>query len=98
VLAPVGAVALSFSVPVAAAIVVVLFLVVMSYRQVIPVYPHGGGSYSVAKENLGTMPGLVAAASLLVDYTLTVAVSVAAGIAAMGAGGISIVTRGRTTG
>ena len=83
VLAPVGAVALAFSVPVAAAIVVVLFLVVMSYRQVIPVYPHGGGSYSVAKENLGTMPGLVAAASLLVDYTLTVAVSVAAGIAAV---------------
>jgi amino acid transporter len=76
-------VALAFSVPVAAAIVVVLFLVVMSYRQVIPVYPHGGGSYSVAKENLGTMPGLVAAASLLVDYTLTVAVSVAAGIAAV---------------
>lgn len=83
VLAPVGAVALAFSVPVAAAIVVVLFLVVMSYRQVIPAYPHGGGSYSVAKENLGTMPGLVAAASLLVDYTLTVAVSVAAGIAAV---------------
>lgn len=83
VLAPVGAVALTFSVPVAAAIVVVLFLVVMSYRQVIPAYPHGGGSYSVAKENLGTMPGLVAAASLLVDYTLTVAVSVAAGIAAV---------------
>jgi amino acid transporter len=83
VLAPVGAVALAFSVPVAAAIVVVLFLVVMSYRQVIPAYPHGGGSYSVAKENLGTTPGLVAAASLLVDYTLTVAVSVAAGIAAV---------------
>jgi amino acid transporter len=83
VLAPVGAVALTFSVPVAAAIVVVLFLVVMSYRQVIPAYPHGGGSYSVAKENLGTWPGLVTGAGLMVGYTLTVAVSVAAGVAAV---------------
>jgi amino acid transporter len=83
VLAPAGAVALSYSVPVALAIVVLLFLVVGSYRQVIPAYPHGGGSYTVARENLGPMPGLVAAASLLVDYTLTVAVSVAAGIAAI---------------
>jgi len=83
VLAPVGVVALTFSVPVAAAIVVVLFLVVMSYRQVIPAYPHGGGSYSVAKENLGTWPGLVTGAGLMVGYTLTVAVSVAAGVAAV---------------
>jgi amino acid transporter len=83
VLAPAGAVALAYSVPVALAIVVLLFLVVGSYRQVIPAYPHGGGSYTVARENLGPMPGLVAAASLLVDYTLTVAVSVAAGVAAI---------------
>lgn len=83
VLAPAGVVALSYSVPVAVTIVVLLFLVVASYRQVIPAYPHGGGSYTVARENLGVMPGLVAAASLLVDYTLTVAVSVAAGIAAV---------------
>jgi amino acid transporter len=83
VLAPVGAVALTLSSPVALAIVVLLALVVMSYRQVIPAYPHGGGSYTVARENLGTMPGLVAAASLMVDYTLTVAVSVTAGIAAV---------------
>jgi amino acid transporter len=83
VFAPVGAIALGYSLPVAIAIVVLLFLVVGSYRQVIPAYPHGGGSYSVARENLGQMPGLVAAASLLVDYTLTVAVSVTAGIAAV---------------
>ena len=83
VLAPAGAAALAYSVPVALAIIVLLFLVVGSYRQVIPAYPHGGGSYTVARENLGTTPGLVAAASLLVDYTLTVAVSVAAGIAAI---------------
>lgn len=83
VLAPAGAAALSFSIPVAITIVVLLFLVVGSYRRVIPAYPRGGGSYTVARENLGVMPGLVAAASLLVDYTLTVAVSVAAGIAAV---------------
>jgi amino acid transporter len=83
VLAPVGAAALTFSVPVAAAIVLVLWLVVMSYRQVIPAYPHGGGSYSVARENLGAWPGLVTAAGLMVGYTLTVAVSVAAGVAAV---------------
>ena len=83
VFAPVGAIALGLSLPVAIAIVVLLFLVVASYRQVIPAYPRGGGSYSVARENLGPMPGLVAAASLLVDYTLTVAVSVTAGIAAV---------------
>lgn len=83
VLAPAGAAAVVFAAPVAIAIVVLLFLVVASYRQVIPAYPHGGGSYSVARENLGPMAGLVAAASLLVDYTLTVAVSVAAGVAAV---------------
>ena len=83
VFAPLGAVALSLSTPVAGAIVVLLVLVVASYRQVIPAYPHGGGSYSVARENLGRMAGLVAASSLLVDYVLTVAVSVTAGVAAV---------------
>jgi amino acid transporter len=83
VLAPAGAAAIAYAAPVAVAIVVLLFLVVASYRQVIPAYPHGGGSYSVARENLGPMAGLVAGASLLVDYTLTVAVSVAAGVAAI---------------
>ena len=83
VLAPLGALALGYSLPVALAIVGVLWLVVMSYRQVIPAYPHGGGSYTVARENLGRMPGLVTAAGLMVGYTLTVAVSVAAGVAAV---------------
>ncbi len=83
VFAPIGAVALAFSTPVAGAIVVLLVLVVLSYRQVIPAYSHGGGSYSVARENLGQMTGLVAAAALLVDYVLTVAVSVTAGVAAV---------------
>lgn len=64
-------------------IAVLLAIVAISYRQTIYAYPSGGGAYIVAKDNLGTMPGLVAAASLMVDYVLTVSVSVAAGIAAV---------------
>src|SRR3989475_10269658 len=60
-------------------ILLLLVIVVASYRQTVYAYPQGGGAYFVAKENLGTTFGLVAAAALLVDYTLTVAVSVAAG-------------------
>ena len=60
-----------------------LIVVVLSYRQTIREYPGGGGSYIVAKENLGTIPGLVAGASLLVDYILTVAVSISAAVAAI---------------
>jgi amino acid transporter len=66
------------------AVVVLIFLVVLHYDSVIRVYPGGGGAYSVARENLGTTPGGVAGASLLVDYTLTVSVSVVAGAAAVG--------------
>src|SRR6266700_2567017 len=65
------------------AIVTLLAIVALSYRQTIPAYPNGGGSYIVAKDNLGTMPGLVAAASLMIDYVLTVAVSVSAGVLAL---------------
>lgn len=83
VLAPAGVAALMYSTPVAAVIVLLLIIVVLSYRQVIPAYPNGGGSYTVAHENLGVGPGLVAGAALLVDYVLTVAVSVAAGVAAV---------------
>ena len=83
VFAPVGAAALALSTPVAGAIVVLLALVVTSFRQLIPAYSNGGGSYAVARENLGQMTGLVAAAALLVDYVLTVAVSVTAGVAAV---------------
>ena len=69
--------------PISVLIVVVLGIIVVSYRQTIRAYPNGGGSYIVARENLGTRPGLVAAAALLTDYVLTVSVSVAAGIAAI---------------
>lgn len=64
---------------VTAAIVTLLIIVVLSYRQTIFAYPSGGGSYIVTKDNLGTMPGLIAGAALLIDYVLTVSVSIAAG-------------------
>ncbi len=67
----------------AAAIIVLLFILVFSYRQTISNYPNGGGSYSVASDNLGRIPGLVAAASLSIDYVLTVAVSACSGVAAI---------------
>jgi amino acid transporter len=69
--------------PVSGGIAVLLAIVAVSYRQTIHAYPSGGGAYIVAKENLGTTPGLVAAAALLVDYVLTVSVSIAAGVAAI---------------
>jgi amino acid transporter len=69
--------------PIGLAIVVLLAIVAVSYRQTIAAYPRGGGSYIVTKDNLGTLPGLTAAASILIDYTMTVAVSVSAGIAAI---------------
>jgi amino acid transporter len=78
-----GAAALSYSLPIGLGIGALILLVVISYRQTIRAYPQGGGAYIVAKENLGLFPGLVAAAALLIDYVLTVAVSVAAGIAAL---------------
>src|SRR4029450_12442071 len=64
-------------------LVVLLFVVGFSYRQTIKAYPTGGGSYIVAKDNLGTLPGLTAAGSLLISYTLTVAVSIAGGVLAL---------------
>ena len=76
----VGTVAFSYLMPISVLIVGLLFLVTFSYRQTIRAYPGGGGSYIVAHENLGTIPGLVAAAALLTDYVLTVAVSVSSGI------------------
>lgn len=79
----IGFAAFADLVPIAWIVIALLALVATSYRQTIRAYPSGGGSYVVARENLGTWPSLVAAASLLVDYTLTVAVSVSAGIAAI---------------
>jgi amino acid transporter len=78
-----GAGALALTMPITLAIVAVLAIVVTSYRQTIAAYPNGGGSYIVASDNLGRLPGLIAAAALLTDYVLTVAVSVAAGVAAL---------------
>lgn len=75
--------AFTYVVPISAGIAVLLVIVATSYRQTIHAYPSGGGAYIVAKENLGTTPGLVAGASLLVDYVLTVSVSIAAGVAAI---------------
>jgi amino acid transporter len=72
-----------YVVPVSVGIALLLSIVAISYRQTIHAYPSGGGAYIVAKENLGQTPGLVAAASLLVDYVLTVSVSIAAGVAAI---------------
>jgi amino acid transporter len=71
---------LGLTLPISFAIVGLLAIVAISYRQTIPAYPNGGGSYIVAKDNLGTLPGLIAAASLMIDYVLTVAVSISAGV------------------
>ncbi|WP_341958351.1 APC family permease [Microbacterium sp. LWH13-1.2] len=71
---------LSFTPLVAVAVVVLLIVVVLSYRQLIKAYPSGGGDYEVASKNLGEIPGVIVAAALLVDYVLTVAVSVASGV------------------
>ncbi len=78
-----GAGALFISLPIALAIVALLTILTASYRQVILAYPNGGGAYVVARDNFGPKFGLVAGASLLIDYTLTVAVSIAAGVAAI---------------
>ena len=83
VLALAGAGALHLVVPVTIAIVALLAILVFSYRQVIDAYPIGGGAYAVARANLGVSAGLLAAAALVVDYTLTVAVSITAGVASL---------------
>jgi amino acid transporter len=78
-----GVAALWLVTPIGAVIATMLAVVVFSYRQTIHAYPNGGGAYIVAKENLGTLPALIAAAALLIDYVLTVSVSIAAGVAAI---------------
>jgi amino acid transporter len=82
-LIPVGAAGLGYIGPISTLIIVLLFVVYFSYRQTIAAYPHGGGSYTVAKENLGIIPGLLAAAALMLDYVLVVAVGISAGVGAL---------------
>ena len=77
------ALGLSKLVPIAIVVATLLAIVIVSYRQVIFAYPNGGGAYVVSKENLGEYAGLIAGASLMVDYILTVAVSISAGVAAI---------------
>ena len=81
--ASIGAAAFNYLIPIAIVVSVLLVIVVLSYRQTIHAYPSGGGAYIVSRENLGKVPALVAGASLLVDYILTVAVSVAGGVLAI---------------
>jgi amino acid transporter len=83
VLLPLGAWGPKFIFPITAAIVILLGIVYVSYRQTIAAYPNGGGSYTVARENLGTNPGILAAAALMTDYVLNVAVGISAGIGAL---------------
>jgi amino acid transporter len=83
VLVVAGSGALGLSLPIAIAIIALLGIIVLSYRQTIRAYPNGGGSYIVARENLGLYAGLVAGGSLMIDYILTVTVSISAGTAAL---------------
>ena len=78
-----GSAAVSWSIPVSVAILMLTLILTISYRQIIYEYPGGGGAYIVARSNLGELPALIAAGALMIDYILTVAVSVAAGIAAL---------------
>ncbi len=76
--------AMSWSLPMAVLVATLLFIITLSYQQTISAYPHGGGAYTVSKENLGETAGLVAGAALLIDYILTVSVSISAGVANIG--------------
>lgn len=78
-----GTAAIAWSIPISLAILFLVVVLTISYRQIIYEYPEGGGAYIVARNNLGELPALTAAAALMIDYVLTVAVSVAAGIAAL---------------
>src|ERR1700733_4920085 len=83
ILLPLGVIGLNYVLPVTGAILVLLAMLYVSYRQTIAAYPVNGGSYTVAKENLGTWASLFAAAALMIDYVLTVAVGISAGVAAL---------------
>src|ERR1700730_10192594 len=82
-LIPLGAAGIAYIGPSGTLLIALLLVVYFSYRQTIIAYPHGGGSYTVAKENLGTTDGLFAAAALMLDYVLVVAVGISAGVGAL---------------
>jgi amino acid transporter len=82
-LIPLGMAGVAYILPIIGAILVLLGIVYFSYRQTMQAYPHGGGSYTVASENLGTGAGLLAAAALMIDYVLTAAVGISAGVGAL---------------
>jgi amino acid transporter len=82
-LIPLGLAGVAYILPISFCIILLLLIVFFSYRQTIAAYPGGGGSYTVAHENLGTFPGLLAAAALMIDYVLTAAVGISAGIGAL---------------
>ena len=82
-LIPLGIAGVAYILPVSLAIIVLLTIVYFSYRQTIAAYPTGGGSYTVASENLGVYPGLLAGAALMLDYILTAAVGISAGVGAL---------------
>ena len=83
VLLPMGVAGVHYIEPISLAVIILLSIVYVSYRQTIEAYPQGGGSYTVASENLGIWPGLLAAASLMLDYVLTAAVGISAGVGAL---------------
>src|SRR6202011_2344899 len=83
ILMPLGIAGVAYIVPISVSIIILLSIVYFSYRQTIMAYPQGGGSYTVASENLGEWAGLLAAASLMVDYVLTAAVGISAGVGAL---------------
>src|SRR5579863_4468446 len=82
-LIPLGAMGVAYILPVSLSIIALLTIVYFSYRQTIAAYPGGGGSYTVASENLGVFPGLLAAGALMIDYILVVAVGISAGVGAL---------------
>src|SRR6266851_9492729 len=82
-LIPLGAAGIVYMIPISASIILLLAIVYFSYRQTIQAYPGGGGSYTVARQNLGANAGLLAAAALMTDYVLNVAVGISAGVGAL---------------
>jgi amino acid transporter len=82
-LIPLAAIGIAYIVPITASIIILLAIVYISYRQTIAAYPTGGGSYTVARQNLGELSGLLAAAALMIDYVLTAAVGISAGVGAL---------------